>query len=69
MLRPRELFQDSSVKLPADVTFACEGQIWVSTGVPESRKKAGRVFGYKQQSKIALGRPINQRFSIWTELL
>ena len=66
MLRPRELFQDASVVLPADVTIARECQVWVGTGVPACRGEASSVFRIMQQSKIALGRPINQRFSIWT---
>ena len=66
MLRPRELFQDVSVQLPADVTIALEGQVLVGTGVPASREEAGSIFRNMQQSKIALDRTINQRFSIWT---
>ena len=61
----QELFQDASVQLPADVTIAREGQVWVGIGVSASRE-AGSVFRIMQQSKIALGRPVNQRFSIWT---
>ena len=66
MLRPRELFRDVSVQLPAEMTIARQGLAWVGTGVPASREEAGSVFRIMQQSKIALGRPINQRFSIWT---
>ena len=66
MLRPKELFQDTSVQLLADVTLAREGQVWVGTGAPASRKEAGSFFRSMQQGEIALGRPINQRFSIWT---
>ena len=66
MLRPRELFQDAPVQLLADMTFAREGQVWVGTGVPASREEAGSVFRIMQHVKIALGHPINQRFSVWT---
>ena len=66
MLRPRKLFQDASVQLPADVTIAREGQVWVGTGVPASREDARSVFRIMQQSKTALGCSFNQRFSIWT---
>ena len=66
MLKPRELFQDASVQLPAGVTIAREGQVWVGTTVPASRGGAGSVFTIMQQSKVALDRPINQRFSIRT---
>ena len=66
MLRLKELLQDTSVQLPADVTLARESQVWVGTGVSASREEAGSVFRIMQQGKIALGRPINQRFSKWT---
>ena len=66
MLRPRKLFQDASVQLPADVTIAREGQVWIDTGVPAFREDAGSVFRIMQQSKTALGCSFNQRFSIWT---
>ena len=49
------------------MTIAREGQVWVDTGVPASREEAESVFRIMQQSKIALGRPINQRFSILTD--
>ena len=66
MLRPRQLFWDTSAQLPADVALGREGQVWVGTDVPASREEAGSVFRIMQQVKIALARPINQRFSIWT---
>ena len=66
MLKSRELFQDASVQWPADVTIAREGQVWVGIDVPASREEAGSIFRIMQQNKIALGRPINQSFSIWT---
>ena len=58
MLRPREHFQGASVELPADMIVVCEGQVWVGTSAPASRKEAGNIFRIMQQSKIALGRPI-----------
>ena len=38
MLRPRELFQDASVRLPAEMIIACEGPVWVGTSVSAFRK-------------------------------
>ena len=54
-----------SIQLPVDVTIAHEGQVWVGIGVPASREEAASISRIMQQNKIALGRPINQRFSIW----
>ena len=48
------------------MTLAREGQVWAGTGVSASREEAGSVFRIMQLGKIVLGRPINQRFSIWT---
>ena len=48
MLRPRELFQDAFVQLPAGVNIARESQVEVGTGIPASREEAGSVFRIMQ---------------------
>ena len=54
MLRPRELFQDTSVQFPAHVTLAREGQVWVGTNVPASREEAGASLGLCNKARLLL---------------